>query len=206
MATGKLQILDILAALRLLYVLYNIAPTADVSLAPDDVMEVLEELLPAQNKSFNLGLKFKLPLHEAEAIHGKAQSAQDYLRDVLVKFLKQVEPRPTWRVIVDALRSPAVDLPQLANRVEAAHFPDLTSTRDVVPETIPTGMTLSTICVVQVDMQSHAASVQAASPSQKCVANEREQEAADLPDSSSTPASDVGPETTGMAHLKLRID
>ena len=39
------------------------------------------------------------------------------------------------RAIVDALRSPAVNLPALAKRVEAAHFPDPTSTSDVVPET-----------------------------------------------------------------------
>ena len=40
-----------------------------------------------------------------------------------------------------ALRSPIVNLPALARRVEAAHFPDLTATRDVVPET--TGKSLS---------------------------------------------------------------
>ncbi|CAI8041005.1 hypothetical protein GBAR_LOCUS22788 [Geodia barretti] len=40
-------------------------------------------------------------------------------------FLNQ-EPRPTWRVIVDALKSSAVNLPQLAMTVEAAHFPDTT--------------------------------------------------------------------------------
>ena len=104
-------------------------------LEPDDVMGVLEELLPAQNKSFDLGVKLKLPLYEVEAIHGKAQSSQDHLRDVLVKFLRQAKPRPTWRVIVDALRSPAVNLPRLADKVEKAHFPHPTRTRDVPHET-----------------------------------------------------------------------
>ncbi|CAI8053745.1 hypothetical protein GBAR_LOCUS29368, partial [Geodia barretti] len=36
---------------------------------------------------------------------------------------------------VEALRSPSVNLPALAARVEAAHFPDSTATRDVVHET-----------------------------------------------------------------------
>ena len=31
------------------------------TLTPDDAVDVLEELLPAQNKSYELGLKLKLP-------------------------------------------------------------------------------------------------------------------------------------------------
>ena len=105
-------------------------------------MDVLEELLPAQNKSYELGLKFKLPQHVVEAIHSKELPPDKYLLKVLIKFLQQAQPRPTWRVIVEALRSPAVNVPTLARRVEASHFPDPpTSTCDVVPET--TGMSPS---------------------------------------------------------------
>ena len=59
-----------------------------------------------------------------------------------MEFLKQAEPRPTWRAIVTALRSPAVNLPQLAMRVEAAHFPDPTASRDLPPPdtATPTGI------------------------------------------------------------------
>ena len=47
-------------------------------------------------------------------------------------FLNQVaRAQLTWRV-VDALRSPSVNLPQLAIAVEAAHFPDTTPA--LVPE------------------------------------------------------------------------
>ena len=87
-------------------------------------MDVLEELLPAQNKSYQLGLKLKLPQYAVEAIHSKDLPPEKYLFRVLIKFLQQVEPRPTWRVIVQALRSPVVDLPALAKAIEAAHFPD----------------------------------------------------------------------------------
>ena len=86
-------------------------------------MEVLEELLPAQNESFKIGLKLKLPHYVVEAIHSKDLQPDVYLLKVLIKFLQQVEPRPTWRVIVEALRSPAVNLPALAERIEAAHIP-----------------------------------------------------------------------------------
>ena len=113
------------------------APSGNKTLHSDDVMEILEEILPAQNKSYNLGLKLKVPLHVVRAIHAKNQLAEDHLRDVLEEFLKRIQPRPTWRVIINALRSPTVNLSQLANAVEAAHFPDSTSTRD--PETIQRG-------------------------------------------------------------------
>ena len=103
-------------------------------------MKVLEELLPAQNQSYVLGLKLGLPLHDVEGIHYHYYNPRDRLLKVIMEFLKQEQTGPTWRVIVDALRSPAVNLPRLAKRVEAAHFPDPTSTRDVVPETT-TGMT-----------------------------------------------------------------
>ena len=61
---------------------------------------------------------------------------RDRLLQVIIAFLKQEQTGPTWRVIVDALRSPAVNLPLLAKEVEASHFPNATSARDVVPETI----------------------------------------------------------------------
>ena len=104
-------------------------------------MDMLEELLEAQNKSRNFGLKLKLPLHVVDSIHETYLQPSDRLLQVLIEFTKQVDPRPTWRVIANALMSPAVNLPHLAKKVEAAHFPDLTSTCSVVLETAPTGMT-----------------------------------------------------------------
>ena len=99
-------------------------------------MEVLEELLPAQNKSFKIGLKLKLPYYIVEAIHSKDLQPDEYLLKVLIKFLQRVEPRPTWRVIVEALRSPAVNLPALAESIEAAHIPSA-SCRATTPISLP---------------------------------------------------------------------
>ena len=107
----------------------NSAPGLDTKLTPDDAAEILEELMPAQNQSFVLGLKLKLPQHEVEAIHLKYSHPSDRLLYVIIAFLNHVKPRPTWSVIVEALRSPAVNLPALASRIEAAHFPDEMATR-----------------------------------------------------------------------------
>ena len=107
----------------------------DATLVPDDAVDILEELLPAQNRSFDLGLRLRLPHHEVEGIHSTHSDPRSRLLHVILAFLNQSEPRPTWRVIVDAVRSPAVNLPRLADKVEAAHFPDLTSKRYIVPST-----------------------------------------------------------------------
>ena len=88
-----------------------------------------------------LGLGLNLRLHEVEAIHTRYSDPRECLLHIIIAFLRQVEPRQTWRVIVEALRNPIVNLPALARRVEAAHFPDPTATRDVVAET--TGMSPS---------------------------------------------------------------
>ena len=117
------------------------APTGDKPLTPNDVGKVLEEILEAKNQSRYLGLKLNIPEHEVTGIHKQYTDPMDRLYHVLVEVLKQVDPRPTWRAIIDALRSPLVNLPQLALRVERAHFPDPTATRDLPPETpAPTGI------------------------------------------------------------------
>ena len=98
------------------------APAGDDTLQEDDLVEVLEALLRAKDKAYELGLKLKLPSHEARSIRDNYAKPEERLSHIIEMFLKQVEPRPTWRVIVNALRSPLVNLPRLANEIEDAHF------------------------------------------------------------------------------------
>lgn len=111
------------------------AATGDETLSPDDAIHILEEILEAQIQSRYLGLKLNIPEHEVTSIHTRYANPKDCLYHILVEFLKQIDPRPTWKVIIAALRSPAVNLPQLAEKLEATHIPDLRTTRDVLPET-----------------------------------------------------------------------
>ena len=110
----------------------NSAPATDDTLTPDDAGKILEELLEAQNHAQLLALAMKVNPRDVETIHATYQQPKDRLLHIIIAFLRQSETRPTWRVIVDALRSPAVNLPALARRVEAAHFPDPTAI--VLPE------------------------------------------------------------------------
>ena len=116
------------------------APTGDELLTPKDAVNVLGEILEAENYPFVIGLKLNLPLQVVDAICEKHSQPRERLLQVIIEFTKQVEPRPTWRAIIAALRSSAVDLPQLAMKVEAAHFPDSTSTGsgDIPPPEVST--------------------------------------------------------------------
>ena len=119
----------------------NTAPAVDETLRPEDAGKILEELLEVQNSAHLFGLMINVKPCDVEAIQTTYQQPKDRLLHIILKFLNQEEPSPTWRVMVAALRTKTVNLPRLATKLEAAHFPDSTSTRDVVPET--TGMSPS---------------------------------------------------------------
>ena len=110
----------------------------DETLKPEDAGKILEELLDAQNHAHLLGLMMNVKPRDVEAIQMTYQQPKDRLLHIIIIFLQQAEPRPSWKVIVDALKSPVVGLTALARRVEATHFLDSTATHDVVAET--TGM------------------------------------------------------------------
>ena len=114
--------------------------------------------MEAQNQSYVLGLKLKLPQYVVDGIYEAHSQPQDRLLQVLIAFTKQVDPRPTWRAIVSALRSPAVNLPQLAMKVEATHYPDPTASREPPPPEATTSIadigkyniTITTDCLVSI--------------------------------------------------------
>ena len=105
------------------------APTVDETLTPNDAVKILEEILEAQNHSGFLGLKLNLRPDDVEAIKKRYSDPRECLLQIIIAFLNQAEPRPTWRVIIDALKNPVVNLTALAGRVEAAHFPNPTAIR-----------------------------------------------------------------------------
>ena len=91
-------------------------------LTPDDAVSVLDEIVEAQNVSYVFGLKLRVPKHVVDSIHSTHPQPLDRLLYVLLEFLMKVEPRPTWRVIADALRSPSVNFPHLARDIERKYL------------------------------------------------------------------------------------
>lgn len=104
---------------------------------------MLEEIQEAQDRSYVLGLKLQLPQHVLDGIYEKHSEPRDRLLHILIEFTKHVEVKPTRRAIVDALKSPAVNLPRLAKIYEAAYLGEMDTGHSHFCISIPIIKTLS---------------------------------------------------------------
>ena len=93
-------------------------PGLNKRLREDDVIEIVGGILNVQNKSGTLGRVLKLPKARVEAIIQQYNDPQDRLFYIIDEFVKQVQPIPTWRVIVEALKHPLIGQPLLAQEIE----------------------------------------------------------------------------------------
>ena len=95
----------------------------DRILVRDDVPGIVAQILDAQTKSKLFGRVLKLPAHTVDRIHVQYSDPEECLFQVMDEFVKQVEPRPTWRAIVNALKNPLIGLTSLAEEIEGKHCP-----------------------------------------------------------------------------------
>ena len=90
----------------------------DKTLNKDDVIKITGRLLDVQTKSEVLSHLLKLPSGRRGAIIQQYRDPHDQLLHVIGEFVKQVEPRPTWRFILDALRDEQIGDHSLAQDIE----------------------------------------------------------------------------------------
>ena len=88
-------------------------------LSQDDAVEVVKELLSVQTKSKELGHLLGLPRERVDAILHSYRDPQKQLFYIIEEFLKQIEPRPTWGLILEALRSTLLKEYRLAMDIES---------------------------------------------------------------------------------------
>ena len=93
----------------------------DTTLTRRDLVGVAEELFDVRNNSRTLGLVLGLEMSTVDAIHVEYRRLTGQLLQVIAEFLRQKKPRPTWRVIVKALRSPLIEEHLLAGKIEAKY-------------------------------------------------------------------------------------
>ena len=91
-------------------------------LSVNDLCVVLEELYEAQTCWYNFGLKLGLKPCALDAIKTRC-SGDECFQETLKEYLKTTTP--SWRALVEALRSPIVNQPQLAEKVEQKYCPVL---------------------------------------------------------------------------------
>ena len=93
------------------------------TLNQEDVPKVVCEVLEVQTKSKTFGRVLGLPKVTVDSIHQQNSDPQECLFGVLDEFVKQVEPPPTWRVILEALRNPLIGQHRLARDIESKYCP-----------------------------------------------------------------------------------
>ena len=95
------------------------------TLNQEDVPNVVGEILEVQTKSKTFGRVLGLPKVTMDSIHHQNSDPQECLIGVLDEFVKQVQPPPTWRVILEALRHPLIGQHRLAQEIESKYCPRL---------------------------------------------------------------------------------
>ena len=89
----------------------------DEKLTEDDTALLVDELIPAQNKTYHLALELKIEQHDIQALDTKWSDPSDKLLQMIILLLQR-KPESTRRDIVNALKSPKVNLITLAKTIE----------------------------------------------------------------------------------------
>ena len=88
-----------------------------------DLKSVRRALWDARCKWYDIGVELDLDTATLDTIdanfHGKVE---DCFREVLSKWLNVASPDPSWEPLVEALRSPAVEHPEIAAKIESKYI------------------------------------------------------------------------------------
>ena len=90
----------------------------DKRLNKDDVTQIAGKLVDVHAKSDLFGRILKVPKGTVESISLRDNKDVNCLVQVISDFVNEVEPKPTWRVILEALRDPLLREFSLAREIE----------------------------------------------------------------------------------------
>ena len=90
-------------------------------LGENDLRCVLGELLDVSHKWFNLGLELQLSVGALERVRNRYPDSSEALREILLHWLKKVDPPPTWEGLACALESRTVGEPRLAEQLRTKY-------------------------------------------------------------------------------------
>ena len=86
-----------------------------------DLSCVREELLDVSTKWFDIGLKLKLSVGALERVRDQYPDPSTSLREMLLHWLKTVDPPPTWEGLACSLESRTVGEPRLAEQLRTKY-------------------------------------------------------------------------------------
>ena len=88
----------------------------------DDLVCVLEEILDVSADWYDLGLQLKVGIGTLKSIRADFTAAKHQLRETLNAWLTTGD-NPSWKTLIDALRSQMVGASQLAATLEKKYCP-----------------------------------------------------------------------------------
>ena len=88
-----------------------------------DLNLVNEEVRDTRAKWYHLGLELHLDPNDLDSIESSCRgNPSDCLLDTLKLFLKRTQPKPTWKMIVDAVGSRSVGHGLLADHIKTKYI------------------------------------------------------------------------------------
>ena len=92
-----------------------------------ELLELLDALQDKAAKWFMIGLQLHLSTDELDIIEADSAGVEECLRNVLRKWRSKTHPPPTWRALINTLRTSAVGEVVLARQLEARFAPEVPS-------------------------------------------------------------------------------
>ena len=101
----------------------------------DDLSEVRGALYEARAKWYDIGIELKLSIGTLNTIKEDFPQAAECLREACIRWLKRIDPRPSWEALTKALESPPVGEGHLAQQLRDKYCP---GREDMIPHVYPT--------------------------------------------------------------------
>ena len=81
-----------------------------------NLREVRALLYSVRSKWYDIGIELEIEIGTLESIKHQFKRPEDCLREVLIVWLKTVDPLPAWQTLADALRADAIGEADLAEQ------------------------------------------------------------------------------------------
>ena len=94
-----------------------------MELSLDDVNNVRKEIHDIRSKWQDIALELGMSIKDARKIRSDFDDDKNRLLEILQWWLEREQPKPTWGVLIESLRSCTVEEHQLADALQRKYCP-----------------------------------------------------------------------------------
>lgn len=99
---------------------FYVSPSERLTL--QDLKEVREALFGVRAKWRDIGIQLNLPLGALDAIKEETSDTKNCLTSMCVSWLKEIDPCPSWRALIEALESEIIGEKLLAQELRNKYY------------------------------------------------------------------------------------